>query len=118
MTPSSSTEIASVGLLIPALLARWEARAGLKAALEQSVRSHWAGKIPTNEIELLLEQQISTDQAMYLVEFFWLLEATGCATPERMQRWIDHHNAQTTQMWIELLLDKAIKKAKLLMGDG
>src|SRR5262245_45682517 len=103
---------------MPVLLANWEARAGLRASLEETVRAHLTGKMPTDDIELLIEQQIATGQAMQLVEFFWLLEAKGCAAPEPMHREIDDHNAQTTQMWIELLLDKAIKTAKLLMGDG
>jgi hypothetical protein len=103
--------------LIPILLARWEAQADLGIALEEAVRAELTFKLQPDDIEFLVEQQIATEQASYLVEFFWLLEASGCASPERMQVCIDQHNAQTAQMWTELLLEKAIRTTKLLMGD-
>lgn len=109
---------ASVEDLIRLLLAKWQARTGMQALLEEAARAQLTNKMPAEEVEVLIEKQIATEQTTYLVEFFWLLEATGCAAPERMQAWIDRHNALTTQMWVDVLLEKVIKTAKLLLVDG
>jgi transcriptional regulator CtsR len=104
--------------LIPLLLAKWEARTWMRAKLEEAARAQLNGKMPTDDIEALIEQQIATEQATYLVEFFWLLTGAGCAAPDRMEAWIDRHNAVTARMWAEVLLDKTTRTAKLLMADA
>src|SRR6187397_2589283 len=40
-----------------------------------------------------LEQQVATEQAEFVAEFFWALHAKGCEAPGRMAEWIDSHNA-------------------------
>jgi hypothetical protein len=102
---------------MPLLLAKWEARTWMRAKLEEAARAQLTGKMPTDDLEALIEQQIATEQATYLVEFFWLLSAAGCAVPDRMEAWIGRHNAMTARMWSEVLVDKAIRTAKLLMAD-
>ena len=104
--------------LIPLLLAKWNARARMRAKLEDAARAQLAGKMPAEDVEALIEQQIATDQATYLVEYFWLLNGLGCAAPDRMEAWIHSHNAITTRMWAEVLLEKTTRIAKLLMADG
>src|SRR4051794_990335 len=52
-----------------------------------------AGAITDDELETFLEQQVATEQAEFVAEFFWALHAKGCEAPGRMAEWIDSHNA-------------------------
>lgn len=99
--PAPSPDGAAAGL-VPVLLARWEARAHLQDALEAEARERLAGGLPPDELELLIEQQLATEQAEFLVEFLWMLDVTGCREPARMAGWIDRHNAIVARMRAEL----------------
>ena len=88
--------------LVPVLLARWEARAFLQDALEAEARERLAGELEPDELELLIEQQLATEQTEFLVEFVWMLDVTGCREPARMAGWIDRHNEIVTRMRADL----------------
>ena len=88
--------------LVPVLLARWEARAFLQDALEAEARERLAGELAPDELELLIEQQLATEQTEFLVEFVWMLDVTGCREPARMAGWIDRHNEIVTRMRADL----------------
>ena len=88
--------------LVPVLLARWEARAFLQDALEAEARERLAGELEADELELLIEQQLATEQTEFLVEFVWMLDVTGCREPARMAGWIDRHNEIVTRMRADL----------------
>jgi hypothetical protein len=88
--------------LVPVLLARWEARAFLQDALEAEARERLAGELPPDELELLIEQQLATEQTEFLVEFVWMLDVTGCREPARMAGWIDRHNQIVARMRADL----------------
>ncbi len=88
--------------LVPVLLARWEARAFLQDALEAEARERLAGELEPDELELLIEQQLATEQAEFLVEFVWMLDVTGCRDPARMAGWIDRHNEIVARMRADL----------------
>ena len=88
--------------LVPVLLARWEARAFLQDALEAEARERLAGELGADDLELLIEQQLATEQTEFLVEFVWMLDVTGCREPARMAGWIDRHNEIVTRMRADL----------------
>ena len=100
--------------LVPVLLARWEARAFLQDALEAEARERLAGELEADELELLIEQQLATEQTEFLVEFVWMLDVTGCREPARMAGWIDRHNEIVTRMRADL--DPAAPRRNHPMG--
>jgi hypothetical protein len=88
--------------LLPALLAHWEARAFLQDALETEARERLAGKLVPEELEILIEQHLATDQTEFLAEFLWVLDTIGCRRSDRMASWIDRHNALVARMRAQL----------------
>ncbi|HET6467526.1 MAG TPA: hypothetical protein VFG43_04020 [Geminicoccaceae bacterium] len=88
--------------LIKALLTRWAAHACLQDALEAAARAQLASVLDGGELEDFIEHEIGTEQTEYIVEFFWLLQAKGCAAPARMTEWIDRHNSLVEQLQAEL----------------
>jgi hypothetical protein len=105
--------MASLERLAKVLLARWQAHAWLQEALEAEARDQLVGKMRAEDLEDFIEQQIATDQTELLVEFFWVLSAKDCATPERMAEWIDRHNALVRHFQAEL---EDARQRKLQLG--
>jgi hypothetical protein len=93
MSGSAPGAVTGAEGLLAVLLARWEARAWLQDALEAEARARLAGAVTDDELETFLEQQVATEQAEFVAEFFWALHAKGCEAPGRMAEWIDSHNA-------------------------
>src|SRR3954467_11514066 len=102
MSGSAPRAVTGVEGLLAILLARWEARAWLQDALEAEARARRAGVMDDDELEIFLEQQVATDQAEFVAEFFWALHAKGCEAPGRMAAWIDRHNALVNQLPVQL----------------
>ena len=102
MTATAAVAAPAGRELVPVLLARWEARAFLQDALEAEARERLAGELPPDELELLIEQQLATEQTEFLVEFVWMLDVTGCREPARMAGWIDRHNQIVARMRADL----------------
>lgn len=88
----------SLAELLPVLLARWESRAHFYDALEAEARRWLDGLLAADELEMLIEQQIATEQTEYIIEFFWTLHATGCQAPARMAAWIERHNRLVAEL--------------------
>jgi hypothetical protein len=87
------TSQTGAGAMVAALVRRWESRSRLQVALEGRARASLRHVLAPGTLEVFIEQQIATEQSEYIAEFFWLLQAVGCAAPDRMAAWIDRHNA-------------------------
>lgn len=83
--------MASTERRVHVLHAQWEMHARLQEALEAEARTR-PGEMTAHDLEAFIEQKVITDQTEWLVQFFWVLGALGCAAPERMVEWIDSHN--------------------------
>ena len=102
MSESAPGTLAGAEGLVAVLLARWEAQAWMQDALEAAARARLGGAMTDDELEAFLEQQIATEQAEFVAEFFWVLHAKGCEAPERMAAWIDRHNALVGRLLAQL----------------
>jgi hypothetical protein len=102
MSEAAPGTLAGVEGLVAVLLARWEVRAWLQDALEAEARARLAGVMTDDALEIFLEQQLATEQAEFVAEFFWVLHAKGCEAPGRMAEWIDCHNALVDRLLAQL----------------
>ena len=92
------------------LYSLWETHAKLQEALEAAARAR-PGEMTAYELETFIEQKVTTDQTEWLVQFFWVLGALGCAGPERMAEWINSHNELVMQEVAKLEEDKQNRMA-------